>query len=33
MSPFRASIEYNPVTLRRLNSVISGTFRFGLKMI
>lgn len=33
MSLFHASIEYNPVTLRQLNCVISATFRFGLKMI
>ena len=32
MNEYRASVVYNPYTLRKLNTVISGTFRYGLKM-
>ena len=31
MNAYRASITYNPYTLRRLNTIISNTFRSGLK--
>lgn len=33
MTKFSASIEYNPTTLRKLNTVINSTFRTGLKRI
>ena len=33
MNVYQASIVYNPFTLRRLNSVVSATFRYGLKLI
>ena len=33
MHVYQASIVYNPFTLRRLNSVVSATFRYGLKLI
>ena len=33
MNEYHASIVYNPYTLRRLNTVIGSTFRFGLKMM
>ena len=32
MKEYHASIVYNPFTLRKLNAVISATFRYGLKM-
>ena len=32
MNEYHASVVYNPYTLRKLNSVISGTFRYGLKI-
>ena len=33
MKEKRASIVYNPYTLRRLNTIVGATFRFGLKLI
>ena len=33
MNSYRANIVYNPYTLRRLNTIVSSTFRSGLKAI